>query len=311
MTMDILGMKKIFTIFFAALTLVFSVGCGTNATTNNKPAADSNEFLIVTSFFPVYVDVANITKGIDGVRVVNMTQPQTGCLHDYRLTADDMRLLATADAFVINGGGMENFLANVAKELPNLTVIDAAKTERIVMLKDTDGDNPHVWMSITYALAQVKEITARLCEVDAAHADAYRKNALDYCMALEKLREEMHAELDDLPNKDVVTFHEAFPYFAREFKLNVVGVIEHEPGEDPSPKEIAAIVQTVNNLSTKVLFTEPQYSPTAAETIAAETGAKIYTLDPIVTGDADETALNAYCERMRQNAATLKAALGQ
>ena len=127
---------------------------------------------------------------------------------------------------------------------------------------------------------------------------------------LEQLREEMHGELDELPHKDIVTFHEAFPYFAREFKLNIAAVIEHEPGEEPSPKEIAACVDKINSLPVKVLFTEPQYSPKAAEIIAAETGATIYTLDPVVTGEADEMALNVYTDRMRANAAVLKAALG-
>ncbi len=59
----------------------------------------------------------------------------------------------------------------------------------------------------------------------------------------------------------------------------------------------------------KVLFTEPQYSPSAAETIARETGAKIYTLDPIVTGEANEQALNAYIDTMKKNMETLKTAL--
>ena len=300
-------MKKFFGVLVVFVFAAVVFGCG------NKPtdgfAAKDGKFRIVTSFYPVYVEVANIVHGVDGVEVVNMTQPQVGCLHDYQLTTEDMRLLSSADVFVANGGGMENFLAKVADEMPQLKTVEASKNERIVMLKDKDGENPHVWLSVTYALAQVKEITARLSEIDPVHAEAYRKNALDYCVKLEKLREDMHRELDELPNKDIVTFHEAFPYLAREFKLNIVGVIEHEPGEEPSPKEIEDIIDKVNVMPVKVLFTEPQYSPKAAETIAAETGAKIYRLDPIVTGEADDTARDAYLERMRENAAVLGEAL--
>ena len=106
-----------------------------------------------------------------------------------------------------------------------------------------------------------------------------------------------------------MTFHEAFPYLAKEFKLNVVSVIEREPGTEPTPQELEATIAKVNSLPVKVLFTEPQYSPAAAETIARETGAKIYTLDPVVTGEADEQAMDAYINAMKKNMEVLKEAL--
>ena len=81
-----------------------------------------------------------------------------------------------------------------------------------------------------------------------------------------------------------MTFHEAFPYFAKEFNLNIISVVEREPGTEPTPAELQETIEQVKKLPVKVLFTEPQYSPSAAETIARETGAKIYTLDPVVTG---------------------------
>ena len=117
----------------------------------------------------------------------------------------------------------------------------------------------------------------------------------------------MHFELDNLPNKDIITFHEAFPYFAAEFKLNVVGVIEREPGTEPTPQELADTIKLVNSLPVKVLFTEPQYSPKAAETIANETGAKIFELNPITTGEMDNK--NFYIDAMKKNADILADAL--
>lgn len=119
----------------------------------------------------------------------------------------------------------------------------------------------------------------------------------------------MHAGLDDLPHKDIVTFHEAFPYLAKEFDLRIVSVIEREPGTEPTPEELEQTIDQVKALPVKVLFTEPQYSPAAAETIARETGAKIYTLDPIVTGESTPDAADDYINKMKQNMATLKQAL--
>ena len=289
-------MRKIFLLILAALTIS---GCG------GKISGGDN-LKIVTSFYPIYVDAVNIAGGIDGVEVVNLTKPQTGCLHDYQLTPEDMKTLETADIFIVNGLGMENFLGKVSG---GLKIVDASQSDEIFLLKDGDEINPHVWMSVTYCMKQVLAIEQQLCALDPEHADAYKKNALEYLNKLSTLRDEMHLALDNLPHKDIVTFHEAFPYFAAEFKLNIAAVIEREPGTEPTPQELAETIKIVNALPVKVLFTEPQYSPKAAETIARETGAKIYTLDPITTGDAIPENSGAYLDGMRKNAAVLAEAL--
>ena len=298
-------MKRIMSLVLCLLLVVLVAGCGST----KQGGSDKKAFRIVTSFYPMYIDVINITKGVDGVEVVNMTKPRTGCLHDYQLTTEDMKTLEKVDAFVVNGAGMESFLDKVVKQQKNLKIIDASKSDEINLLKDGDEENPHVWLSVTYSIEQVKAITSQLCEADPAHADAYRKNALEYVTKLDKLRTQMHEELDNLPHKDIVTFHEAFPYLAKEFKLNVVSVIEREPGTEPTPQELEETIRQVNALPVKVLFTEPQYSPSAAKTIAAETGAKIYQLDPVVTGEANEQAMDAYIDAMKKNMEVLKEAL--
>lgn len=282
-------------------------GCGSSAPGQQSAAKKDGKLHIVTSFYPMYVATINITKGVDGVEVVNMTKPQTGCLHDYQLSTEDMKKLEKADVFVVNGGGMENFLDKVVSQQKNLKIIDASRD--IGLIADGNEMNPHVWVSVSNAIAQVKNIASELAAADPEHADAYRANALAYVEKLEALKKDMHAELDDLPHKDIVTFHEAFPYFAEEFKLNIISVVEREPGSEPSPKELEDTVAQVRKLPVKVLFTEPQYSPGAAETIARETGAKIYSLDPVVTGEANESAMDAYINAMRKNADVLKEAL--
>ena len=255
----------------------------------------------------MYIATANITKGVEGVQLTNMTKPQTGCLHDYQLTTDDMKTLEKADVFVANGAGMESFLDKVIKEHKNLTVIDASKD--ISLLEENGQPNPHVWLDVDNAIKQVENISQQLCSADPSHAEAYKANAAVYIGKLKELQADMNNELKDISHRDIVTFHEAFPYFAQEFNLNIIKVIEREPGSEPSPQELEDIIKDVNKLPTKVLFTEPQYSPTVAETIARETGAHIYALDPIVTGEANEQALDAYINTMKQNVLTLKEAL--
>ena len=295
-------MKKI---FLLTLMLAFFIcsGCGENS--------DDGKLKIVTSFYPMYLDAINIAGGVEGVEVTNLTAPQTGCLHDYQLTTEDMKKLERADIFIVNGLGMENFLDKITAENKNLKIIDASKSEEIFLLKDGEEVNPHVWMSVTYAMQQVKTISSKLCELDEKHADAYKKNTLEYLNKLTILRDEMHLALDNLPHKDIVTFHEAFPYFAAQFNLNIAGVIEREPGTEPTPQELADTIQLVKNLPVKVLFTEPQYSPKAAETIANETDAKIFKLNPITTGESIPENANDYIDKMEENMLTLVEALGK
>ena len=295
---------KILSLLLLLLSIAL-VGCGGANQTAEKKTAEP--FRIVTSFYPMYVATINITDGVDGVEVYNMTKPQTGCLHDYQLMTDDMKTLEKANAFVINGAGMEDFIDKVTEQQKKLKIIDASRG--IELIHDEEGDNPHVWLSVTDAITQVRNIADQLKEADPAHADAYEKNAAAYIEKLTELKTEMHTALDNVPHKDIVTFHEAFPYFAKEFNLSIIGVVEREPGTEPTPTELQETIEQVNALPSKVLFTEPQYSPAAAETIARETGAKIYTLDPVVTGEATLQAKNAYIDTMKANMKVLQEAL--
>ena len=116
----------------------------------------------------------------------------------------------------------------------------------------------------------------------------------------------MHKSLDNVKNRDIVTFHEAFPYFAKEFNLNIVGVVEREPGSEPSARELQETIEQVKKLKVKALFAEPQYPTKAIETISTETGSKVYTLDPVVTGPMDA---DAYINIMDSNLKILEEAL--
>ncbi|MDD5439803.1 MAG: metal ABC transporter substrate-binding protein, partial [Candidatus Omnitrophica bacterium] len=259
---------------------------------------------IVTSFYPVYITTLNVAGHITGVRVTNLTRPVTGCLHDYSLTADDMKKLATADILVINGYGMESFFTDVAKRYPRLKTIDLS--DGIPVITGPGGDNPHVWVSITNAIIQVHTLGKALAALDPVHKDIYSKNASEYAERLEALKTTMHRELGAFRGKKIVTFHEAFPYFAREFGLETSAVIEREPGSQPSARELATTIDIIKANGIKAIFAEPQYPAMAAQTIAKETGSRVYTLDPAVTGpDTPE----AYLVIMEKNLATLKKAL--
>jgi len=278
------------------LCIFVFVGCSNSEVTG---LGDNQDTTIVTSFYPMYIFTQNVVKDIPNINVINMTQPQTGCLHDYQMLPADMKTLEKADAFVINGASMESFMDKVIKQRPKLQIIEASKN--IELLKEQNGkENPHVWVSISGAIKEVNNIAEGLANFDTKNATAYRENAKAYVKLLEAQSDKMHKELDVFKNKDIVTFHEAFPYFAKEFGLNIVSVVEREPGTEPSAGELAELIDTIKSTKVKVLFAEPQYSQRSAESIAKQTGAKVYLLDPIVTGQKSAPA-DSYIKAMDEN----------
>jgi len=260
---------------------------------------------ILTSFYPVYVATLNVAGGVEGVTVKCLTPPVVGCLHDYQLTPGDMKAIARADIFVANGAGMETFLGKALAQSPGLKLVDASKGIKLAF-----ADNPHVWVGISGAIAQVRNIARGLAEADPAHAAEYEKNATAYVARLEALRGEMRASLAGLKNREIITFHEAFPYFAAEFDLDIAGVIEREPGSEPAARELAETVETVRRKKVRALFAEPQYPEKCAKVIERETGVPVSILDPVVTGPRDPVrAKDAYIAAMRKNLDVLCRAL--
>lgn len=281
-------------------------------------AQEQGETVIVTTFYPMYVFTKNVAKDVPGVTVTNMADQSVGCLHDYQLQTRDMVTLEGASVLVINGGGMERFMDKVISLREDLPVVNAS--EGIEMLCDEhdghehDGDehgeelNAHVWLDPALAVRQVENIAAGLAAADPANAEAYRANAEAYAQRLGRLDEELRAQLAPFAGERMITFHEAFTYFARAYGLTVAGVIAHEPGEEPSTREIADTCDLVAELGIGTLFVEPQYPQKSAETIARETGASIYTLDPAVSGDGAE---DSYERILRENARVLTEAFAK
>jgi zinc transport system substrate-binding protein len=261
---------------------------------------------ILASFYPMYITTLNVTREVPGVEVVSLTKQQTGCLHDYQLTPQDIKTISTAWAFVVNGGGMEAFLDKVVKQYPKLNIIDASKGITLINGEGEEGDNPHVWVSVSGAIAQVKNVVDGLAAIDTANAVRYRANGDAYVARLETLRTKMHEGLANISSRDIITFHEAFPYFAKEFNLHIVAVIEREPGSEPSAGELARTVKIIKQNKVKALFAEPQYPAKAAQIIAKETGLKVFILDPAATGPASS---DAYIRIMESNLKVLQEAL--
>lgn len=266
--------------------------------------ADRAPRSIVATFYPMHIALINIAGGVEGVRVSSLTDSQTGCLHDYQLTTRDRAMLSKAEVIVVNGAGLESFLEHRELGRPGLKMIDASAG--LELLVSGGVTNAHVWVSPSLHIQQIRTMAGELARWDPVHAAEYLHNADAYIRRLEQLKGEMDSTLRSVRRRDVITFHEAFPYFAQEFKLVIAGVIEREPGSSPSAAEMATLIQLIRTSGVKTLFVEPQYPAKVATSIARETGATLYTLDPVVSGPL---STNAYLMIMERNLAELKRAL--
>ena len=304
-------MKKCLALLLVLLLVSLS-GCG----------AVAEDVSVMATFYPVYILAENVLEGVEGVSLSSMTPPSTGCLHDYQLLTSDMRALAKAQALLINGAGMEAFLPDVKGQFPDLTVIDCSLGVDLIAEEEDEEDhdhehehehdhgeyNAHIWLAPENAVQMVKNLRDGLSALLPGQAERIAANAEAYIERLTALDAELRAAIEPLPRKQIVTFHEAFPYFARAYGLEVAAVVALEPDEPVSPRMLKEVIEKVRAAGNPPLFSEPQYESAALRTVAQETGAPVYELDPLVTGDGAKTA---YEDVMRGNLAVLLEALGE
>jgi zinc transport system substrate-binding protein len=284
---------------------------------NSTFAVDQNKQLnVLCSFHPIYVFAQNVIANSKDVTLDCLLPPNIGP-HDYALTPGDMKRLAKADLFIINGLEVEAFLGKAVNEAnPSLKVIDTSEGIKPIVTRGAEGNlkedhhgkyNPHIWVSPKSAIIQVRNIQKALSTADPANAVLYKSNADKYTAKLQAIANDLTKASKTFKNRKIFTFHDAFDYFARDFGLEVVDVIEVVPGQEPSAGEMVNIVKKVKESGVSAIFSEPQYSEKVANVLAKEAGVSVYQLDPCHTGDAKP---DAYERAMRKNLDILKKALG-
>ncbi len=297
-------MKK-FIAMIIVLSLLFTAGCGAVVT-------DNTDSVIAVSFYPIYIFTLNLVEGIDGLAVTCMAEQSTGCLHDYTLTARDAKLLSDADVFVINGAGLETFLHDITETAEDLPVIDSSEgIELICSHHHEDGDthnshnhenNSHIWLSVENAKKQVLNIKNGLVKNYPQYEKQINENYHNYIERLNELSLDLEKTYQAAQGEKIITFHAAYEYMAEESGLEIIECIESDEGGEPSAKKIAQLCDLIPQQNIKALFVEPDYNGSSAEILAAETGAKIYVLNPVTRG---ETTLSAYEDIMRENIQTI------
>lgn len=177
---------------------------------------------------------------------------------------------------------------------------------------DHGGLDPHVWLSPALAIQEVRNIEKGLSEAAPEHKDAFKANADAYVAKLEALDTEFREGLKDAKRKDFITQHSAFGYLAKEYGLTQVPIAGLSPEQEPSPAQMAEIVEFAKEHDVKTIFFETLVSSKVADTIAAEIGAESAVLNPIEGLTEEDVASGLdYLSVMRQNLEALKKALNE
>lgn len=345
-------MKKKLMFLLGAMAIIAAIGAIFINIINRKEKdtgkAEEETIHIVATFYPVYMIGLNITDQVEGIDLKSLTDMNTGCLHDYQLTTEDMKSISNADILIINGGGMEAFLDDIIENYPNLTIIDTSSS--IPMLRneedshkvlhvehDHDHDheeeeehliseyNSHIWLNPSYYKIQVENVRKGLIKyienneaIDSEYArnliQSIDKNTNNYLESIEDIDTLIEEELSNYISKDdshntlqAVIFHEAFAYLADRIGMEVAFTVPLDADSALSAGDIATIIDVVNEKKIKYLFIEEQFSDSIAKQIEAETDAKLYIIDSVVTGNGSK---DSYIKAMKGNIEVLKEALG-
>ena len=311
-----------------------------DASDSAKNTDEADDMLtVVTSFYPMYIATLNIVDGVKGVRLENLSEPQTGCLHDFQLTPEDMKLLSTADVFVINGGGIESFMSDVAKAYPKLDVVEAC--EDVALLSDDESDsdhdhdhdadaesdsdhdhdheadaesdsahnhdhgdeNAHAWMSVPRYRTMVKTIASHLAQKDEAHAEEYYANAEKYDAKLAKLEKEQDSLKSLTDGKNIVIFHEAYAYVADDYSMNACYLLDLDEERSVSAGEIKQVISAIKDDGVSVILAEELYGKSMGDTVSRETDVHVVYIDPLNRGEYDK---DSYLDGMEQNIELIK-----
>jgi zinc/manganese transport system substrate-binding protein len=256
-------------------TLVF-LGTALASVTALAPMASAKTLEVVASF-TVLADIVHEIGGAN-VRVRSLVGPN-GDPHEFEPSPDDARALKESDVVFVSGEGLEGWMDRLitASGYSGKPVVasEGIKTREM----EEDGKtvtDPHVWNSPVNVLVWVSNIEKALAAADPEDAEHFRANAKDYRRKLVELDNYAHAKLDAVPRgkRKVLTSHDAFGYFGREYKVKFLSPVGLSTETEASAADVARLIDQIKAEGVKVYFFENSNDPKLVNQIASATGAK-------------------------------------
>ena len=274
----------------AVLLVAACASGGTSPTPGGK--------LTVVATTSVFADLVRNVGG-DLVTVASLV-PANADVHTFAPRPSDIRTLASARLVVMNGLGLDDWLdrtiASVATSAPVIRLAENLPGVTYEVGEASGTSNPHLWMNVAYAQLYVDRIAAALAQVDPAHAATYDAQARTYRAKLGDLDGWVKQQIGAIPaaNRRFVAFHDALPYYARAYGLEIVGVAVAAPGQEPSAAYTAQLIDAIRAAHVKAIFAEAQFPSKLVDQIAQQTGATVVaTLYDDSVGDPPITSYEA------------------
>lgn len=276
-----------------------------------KSSEHNNGLKIVTSFYPIYAMVRDISGDLNDVRMV---QSQSG-IHSFEPSVNDIKAIYDADVFVYHSHTLESWAGKLDPTLEDskVKVIEASvgmELQKVTGLEDveaTDGIDPatlydpHTWLDPVLVGQEANLIAKQLAKVDEKHANVYKANAKKLQEKANQLSDKYIKAFKKTKNKTFVTQHTAFAYTAKRFGLSQLGIASVS-NEEPSPRQLAEIRDFVKNYKVKTIFVEKGVSQKLAKSLATSTGVSLKELNPL-EGDPENNL--TYLENLNKDFKTL------
>ena len=304
----------------AALTLSACGGSSDSATSESASASPASGLVVATTVAPLTSIVAAVAG--DNVTIEGIVPEGTNS-HTFEPEPQAAELLNRADLIFINGLKLEDPTLQLAEankkegaEIVELGTIVLPESDYLYdfSFPEEDGKpNPHLWTDPGYAVAYADLVRQKLSERDPANAAEYQANFEAFKVEADKLAEAVRADQASVPEGQLklVTYHDAYAYFAKNFGWEVVGAIQPSSFDDPSPAEVADLIQQIRAEGVPTIFGSEVFPSPVLEAIAAETGVRYE--DSLRDDDlpgAPGEAQHSLLELLRYNFRTMIAGLG-
>ncbi|MDH2910537.1 MAG: zinc ABC transporter substrate-binding protein [Candidatus Eremiobacteraeota bacterium] len=288
----------------ALLALLAVAACsGQKAPTASPSPSGAARIDVVTTFSTLN----SFVNGVGGryVRATNIV-PVGASPETFQPTPQSIAVLNGAQLVVENGTGIDAWVDRMVRgaDVPRSRVLVITDGMPVV------GGNPHLWMDPVLAKTYVAKILAALVRIDPAHESAFKKNAIAYDAKLDALTAWIRSQVATIPpaRRQLIVFHDAWPYFAKRFGIHIVGSLVPAPGQEPNPRRLAQLVTLARKLHVRAVFAEPEYSAKLANAFAGSADIHVVT-DLYDDSIGHRAVVHDYLSMMRYNTEQLVRAL--
>jgi ABC-type Zn uptake system ZnuABC Zn-binding protein ZnuA len=300
-----------------ALALMVLAGCsGANA---GSPDADGR-LLVATTVSPITSIAAAVAGDLVDIEGI---VPEGTNSHTFEPKPDTAKLLSTADVIFVNGLKLEDPTLELARanmksgaeiiEIGTLVLPESEYIYDFSFPKEGGKPNPHLWTDTQFAIKYAQLIRDELSARDPANASAYAANTEAFAQKVNELDVALRKDQETIPGgrRVLLTYHDAYAYFAKNFGWQVVGALQPSDFGDPAPNEVASLIEQVKTQGVRTIFGSEVFPSAVLKEVANATGARFEASLrdddlPGKPGDPDHSWLGL----MQYNYATMVKGLG-